>query len=81
MTVRSRAGPGSSPSEKVFIPTNPFTQPATLAALKDSFAKQPTWKAAVKEGTTWEGNADENVAKARSHLMHSWVVPPFSFTC
>jgi hypothetical protein len=49
----------------VFIPTNPFTNPATLKALKDSFAKQPTWKAAVREGTTWEGNADENAAKWR----------------
>ena len=63
--VRSSAVPGSSASRKVFIPTNPFTNPATLEALKDSFAKQPTWKAAVKEGTTWEGNADENAAKWR----------------
>jgi len=27
-------------------------------SLKDSFAKQPNWKASVIEGTTWEGNAD-----------------------
>ena len=64
-TVRSRAVPGSSVSGKVFIPTNPFTNPATLKALKDSFAKQPTWKAAIREGTSWEGNADENAAKWR----------------
>jgi hypothetical protein len=63
--VRSGAIPGSSASGKVFIPTNPFTNPATLKALKDFFAKQPTWKAAVREGTTWEGNADENAAKWR----------------
>ena len=52
-------------SGKVFIPTNPFANPAALQALKDSFAKQPNWKAAVMEGTTWEGNADENAAKWR----------------
>lgn len=63
--VRSGAVPGSSASGKMFIPTNPFTNPATLEALKDSFAKQPTWKAVVREGTTWEGNADENAAKWR----------------
>ncbi|KAF8349528.1 hypothetical protein F5887DRAFT_914458 [Amanita rubescens] len=55
--------PGSSASGKVFIPSNPFTDPASLKALKESFAQQPNWKAAVREGTTWEGNADENAAK------------------
>ena len=57
--------PGSSASRKVFIPSNPFTNPASLKALKKSFAEQPNWKAAVREGTTWEGNADENAAKWR----------------
>ena len=57
--------PGSSASGKVFIPSNPFTNPASLKALKKSFAEQPNWKAAVREGTTWEGNADENAAKWR----------------
>ena len=57
--------PDSSVSRKVFIPTNPFTNSASLQALKQSFAKQPNWKAAIKEGTTWEGNADENAAKWR----------------
>ena len=57
--------PGSSSSGQVFIPTNPFTNPAALQTLKESFAKQPNWKAAVMEGTTWEGNADENAAKWR----------------
>jgi len=32
----------------------------TLQALKESFAEQPNWKAAVMGATTWEGNADEN---------------------
>ncbi len=62
--LRSRGPvPGSSASGKVFIPSNPFTNPASLKALKQSFVKQPNWKAAVMEGTTWEGNADENAAK------------------
>ena len=50
--------PGSSASGKVFIPTDPFTNPASLEALKQSFAEQPNWKATVIESTTWEGNAD-----------------------
>lgn len=54
---------GSSTSGKVFIPTNPFTDPAALQALKESLAQQPNWKASVKEDTSWEGNADENAAK------------------
>ena len=65
-SLRSRGPvPGSSASGKVFIPSNPFTNPASLKALKKSFAEQPNWKAAVREGTTWEGNADENAAKWR----------------
>jgi len=64
--LRSRGPvPDSSLSGKVFTPTNPFTNPVSLQALKKSFAKQPNWKAAIKEGTTWEGNADENAAKWR----------------
>ena len=43
--------------------TNPFADPAALQASKDSFAEQPTWKAAVIEGNTWDGNADENAMK------------------
>ncbi|KAF8331363.1 uncharacterized protein EI90DRAFT_2920180, partial [Cantharellus anzutake] len=57
--------PGSSAFGKVFIPTNPFANPSELQALKESFAKQPNWRAAVMEGTTWEGSADENAAKWR----------------
>jgi hypothetical protein len=64
--LRSRGPvPGSSASGKVFIPTNPFANPTELQALKESFAEQPNWKAAVMEGTTWEGSADENAAKWR----------------
>ena len=62
--LRSRGhAPGSSASGKVLIPTNPFTDPTALQALKESFAEQPNWKAAVMEGTTCEGSADENAAK------------------
>jgi hypothetical protein len=48
---------------KTFTPTNPFASPTELQSLKDSFSKQPNWKAAVLEGETWEGTAEENVNK------------------
>lgn len=48
---------------KMFTPTNPFANPTELQSLKDSFSKQPNWKAAVLEGETWEGTAEENVDK------------------
>jgi hypothetical protein len=63
--LRSPGAPGSSASGKMFIPKNPFANPSTLKGLKESFEKQPNWKAAVIEGTTWEGNADENATKWR----------------
>ena len=72
--------PGSSASGKVFIQRNRFTNPASLKALKKSFAKQPNWKAAVMAGTTWEGNADENAAKWRklnsieAYLLQYWLL-------
>jgi len=67
--------PNFTLSGKVFIPTNPFTNPVALEALKQSSAKQPNWKAAIKEGTTWEGNADENVAKWRKlNRIDVWVL-------
>ena len=47
---------GSVPSApEMFIPTNLFENHSKLQQLKDSFAKQPNWEAAVKEG---ENNAD-----------------------
>ncbi|KZP31232.1 hypothetical protein FIBSPDRAFT_945258 [Athelia psychrophila] len=48
---------------KVLHMTNPFANPAGLAALKHSFAEQANWKAAQLEGESWEGTAEENVAK------------------
>ena len=50
---------------QTFTPTNPFANPAELQAMKRSFAQQPNWKATVVEGETWEGNAEENIAKWR----------------
>ena len=50
---------------KTFTPTNPFSNPSELEALKKSFAEQPNWKAAVAERETWERYADENAAKWR----------------
>ncbi|KAF5379995.1 hypothetical protein D9615_006279 [Tricholomella constricta] len=52
--------------------TNPFGNLADLEALKHSFAEQLNFKAALVEGESWEGIAEENVAKWRG-LMHSWV--------
>lgn len=57
---------GSSASGKVFVPTNQFADRAALQRLKESFARQPNWKAAVMEGKIWEGNADKNAAKLTS---------------
>lgn len=45
--------------------TDPFANPVELDALKRSFAVQPNWKAAVVEGESWEGNAEQNTAKYR----------------
>jgi hypothetical protein len=45
--------------------TNPFANPVELDVLKRSFAMQPNWKAAVVEGESWAGNADDNTAKYR----------------
>jgi hypothetical protein len=45
--------------------TNPFANPVELDALKRSFAAQPNWKAAVREGESWEQSADDNTAKYR----------------
>ena len=51
-------------------PTNPFSNPTELQAMKDSFSKQPHWKPAVIEGETREGTAEENVNKWRGLMGH-----------
>jgi len=57
----TNAASGQQP--KTFTPTDPFANPADLEALVASFPKQPSWKAAVREGETWDGTAEENIAK------------------
>jgi hypothetical protein len=52
--------------EPTFTPTNLFANPAKLRAMKSSFSQQPNWKAAVVEGETWEGTAEDNVEKWRT---------------
>jgi hypothetical protein len=44
---------------------NPFANIVELDVLKRSFAVQPNWKAAVVEGESWEGNAEDNIVKYR----------------
>jgi len=55
---------------QMFTPTNPFANPAELRDLKRSFAQQPNWKAALVEGESWEGSAEENIAKWRGLVDH-----------
>jgi hypothetical protein len=50
-------------SMKWLILTNPFANVAELDTLKRSFAQQPNWKAAVVEGESWDGTAQENISK------------------
>ena len=67
--VSPQATTGTKKEKKqpqTWTPTNPFANPADLEALKQSFTQQPNWKAAVVEGETWEGSAEENIAKWRA---------------
>jgi hypothetical protein len=50
--------------------TNPITNPSELEAVMRSARQEPNWKAAVIEGQSWEGTAEENIAKYRR------VMPP-----
>jgi hypothetical protein len=59
----SHCDPNASGNFMTF--TNPFSNPVELDSLKRSFAVQPNWKAAVVEGESWEGNAEQNTAKYR----------------
>jgi hypothetical protein len=42
---------------------DPITNPSELEAIMRSARQQPSWKAAVIEGESWEGTAEENTAK------------------
>jgi len=55
--VRSTSPP------QMLIFTNPFANVVELEALKRDFAQQPNWKASLVEGESWEGTAEENIAK------------------
>ena len=50
--------------------TNPMTNPSELQAVIRSARQQPNWKAAVIEGESWEGTAEENIMK------YQRVMPP-----
>jgi hypothetical protein len=66
--------PVSAPTRRhplTFTPTNPFANPAELQAMKRSFVEQPNWKAAMVEGESWEGSAEENIAKWRGLVGES----------
>ncbi|KAF5385962.1 hypothetical protein D9615_002648 [Tricholomella constricta] len=42
---------------------DPIANPAELEAIICSARQQPNWRAAMIEGETWEGNANENIEK------------------
>ena len=68
ISFSANVGTGQHP--KTFTPTNPFSNPAELQVMKDSFAKQSNWKAAVIEGETWEGTGEENINKWQELMGH-----------
>ncbi|KAF5383701.1 hypothetical protein D9615_003603 [Tricholomella constricta] len=44
---------------------NPMTNTSELEGIMRHAHQQPSWKAAVIEGESWEGTAEENIAKKR----------------
>lgn len=55
--------------------TNPFSNSDSLKTLVEALHKEPTWKACVVEGTTWEGTAAENTQKYLDLIetQRTWV--------
>jgi len=51
------------PKQLMMTFTNPFANPSELEAIMRSSRQQPNWRAAVMEGESWEGTAEENVKK------------------
>ena len=51
------------PNDLIITFTNPFNNPSELEAIMRSSREQPNWKAAVREGQSWEGTAEENMEK------------------
>jgi hypothetical protein len=50
---------------------NPMTNPAELEAVMYSARQQPNWKAAMMEGESWEGTAEENIEKYQQIMSSS----------
>jgi len=67
-------GPASKRHKSEKKPTitfiDPMANPSELEAIMRSARQQPNWKAAVIEGESWEGTAEENIVKYRQ------VMPP-----
>ena len=61
----------TSEKETTIMFVNPMTNPSELEAVMRSARQQPNWKAAVIEGESWEGTAEENVAKYRQIMSPS----------
>lgn len=50
--------------------SNPFAASANeWNALKAEYKKLPTWKAAIIEGSSWDGTAEENIALYRRDVL------------
>ena len=63
----TNTGPASNLHEGQKLTTitfmNPMINPSELEAVLHSTLQQPNWKAAVIEGESWEGTAEENIVK------------------
>lgn len=54
----------TAPSSSQFVTfTHPFSSPQILEEEVELLRDEPTWKACVMEGTTWNGSAQENTDK------------------
>jgi hypothetical protein len=65
----SQASQANPTPHRTMTLSNPFSNLIELEALKHSFAEQPNWKAAVVEGESWEGTAEENIAKYLGNVV------------
>lgn len=54
--------------------SNPFENPKELEKLVAGYRKLPNWKAAIIEGTSWAGTAEENIA-----LYNNEILPELGF--
>lgn len=65
---RSFSGNSQETIPRTITLTDPFANPVELAALKASFIQQPNWRAAMLEGESWDGTAEENIARWQNLL-------------